>query len=469
MAGYSPFNVDLRQLKTGDLAVLRTVSEGWYVEYKSKVSSASAVAKSVSAFSNTYGGWLFYGVNEKSRAEPVAGTFPGIARADIDACRQCIQQAVATHVTPSPHFEMHLLWEPCEEIELPKDRAVICLHIPQSVNTPHVHKSGQIYRRVADGADPRPENDRFVLDQLWRRGDDLRKHYEKWIDRSLELAEDEADVPYLRLLIVPDLWAEHALDLNLTVNQVREIMRGVGEAGISIPFETVYSSAQGFVARQLQGGSPHQLGLTWRLWPDASSEVLLPFSNFRIDDIRRVAYHLVGFDNSERFQEILISQRYTRATIVDLNLLFHLLIGVSRIQQRLCETAGWKNSWFVKGQLVGVWRTSPFIDVDIMLDLFESHGTPMCLDKKVTIPPGSDPDTFHEIAALESMENSESRIFVKAVFMFGLVARAFGLPGWPDLLDEKDAMSYYQKLQEAGARAIGSQDKRNRRMRARAE
>jgi predicted HTH transcriptional regulator len=78
MAEYSPFQKDFVQLDASDLTALRTVAEGWYVEYKREVPNASSIAKSVSAFANTYGGWLFYGIEEKSRDEPVAGAFPGI-------------------------------------------------------------------------------------------------------------------------------------------------------------------------------------------------------------------------------------------------------------------------------------------------------------------------------------------------------------------------------------------------------
>ena len=191
MNAYSPFDKALQRLATADLAALREVSEGWYVEYKQELSNASSMAKSISAFGNTYGGWIFYGVSEKSKEEPVAGSFPGIARADVDVALQRMRQAVASHTMPSPHFETNVLWGPCRDIGLSDDRAVVCVRVPWSVSAPHIHKSGQIYRRVADGSEPRPENDRFVLDQLWQRSNDLRKKVSKWVARNPEFSEFE--------------------------------------------------------------------------------------------------------------------------------------------------------------------------------------------------------------------------------------------------------------------------------------
>lgn len=83
MPSYSPFDKSLWELEASDLASLKSATEGWYVEYKREASKADTMAKSVSAFANTHGGWLFYGVTEKSKDEAVAGEFPGIAKAGL--------------------------------------------------------------------------------------------------------------------------------------------------------------------------------------------------------------------------------------------------------------------------------------------------------------------------------------------------------------------------------------------------
>ena len=58
---FSPFDNQLESLSAPDLERLRDVAEGWYIEYKSEVSKAPDIAKSISALANTYGGWIFYG------------------------------------------------------------------------------------------------------------------------------------------------------------------------------------------------------------------------------------------------------------------------------------------------------------------------------------------------------------------------------------------------------------------------
>jgi hypothetical protein len=126
MSEYSPFDAPFHSLEATDLAALRVVSEGWYVEYKREVPNAGAVAKSVGAMANTYGGWIFYGVEEQSKDDSVAGAFPGLSADDLDGAMQRIRQAVAGHLHPSPHFDIKALRGPCEAIGLAAERSFAC-------------------------------------------------------------------------------------------------------------------------------------------------------------------------------------------------------------------------------------------------------------------------------------------------------------------------------------------------------
>jgi hypothetical protein len=56
----------LSMVTSDDFECLRQVREGWYVEYKREATVAAAIAKSISAFANTRGGWLFYGIDAPS-------------------------------------------------------------------------------------------------------------------------------------------------------------------------------------------------------------------------------------------------------------------------------------------------------------------------------------------------------------------------------------------------------------------
>ena len=79
---YRPFSDDLAEVSEEDLERLRSVHEGWYVDYKRQLIGPRELAKSMSSFANQYGGWLFLGIVEDGENH-VAKDFPGIPDSEI--------------------------------------------------------------------------------------------------------------------------------------------------------------------------------------------------------------------------------------------------------------------------------------------------------------------------------------------------------------------------------------------------
>ena len=458
MSAYSPFSRDISELTAEDLVALRDTSEGWYIEYKREVPNASSIAKSVSAFANTYGGWVFYGIVEKSKENPVAEAFPGIAETEIDGALQRIRQAVATQVVPAPHFDHKVIYGPSTNISLADGYAVICLWCGSSISAPHVHKNGQIYRRVADGSEPKPENDRFILDQLWRRGDEMRKAYKKWVRRDPEFSKGEQEIPFIRILIDADPLYERGAWLPVSIQQVREIMNSEQRDFGPLPFDTIYTSSNGFVCRQARGNDPHNLSLTWKLNRHLHSDVIIPLSFYRANNVRDALLPLrPGYHFTARFQSILEEAGFQNTRVVDLNFIFNIFAGIVETQTRLAEAASWSHPFQVKLRLLNAWRTIPFVDVDGVLKGLEHSGVPVCMDETVTAPVGYGPDDFREMPTLDHIENRAARILVQASIMFELLATAYGIPSW-DAMETGDLTSYhFEDLIEAGKRATDNQ------------
>ena len=464
MAPYSPFKKELTDIDASDLADLKFASEGWYIEYKREVPTAESIAKSISAFANTYGGWLFFGVAEESKESPVAGAFPGISKANMDAALQRTRQAIAEQVNPSPHFESRVIWGPSDAIGLAEDHGVICIWVPWSPVAPHVHRKGLIYRRVGDGSEPRPENDRFILDQLWRRADEIRLQYKVWHDRDPEFSKGESDQPYVRLMLVADLWKERGAWLDAGIDEVRSILGMTHGLVGAVPFDSVYTSAEGFIGRQLTGNDPHRLGLTWRLDRALFSDVIIPLPFYTPSDPLFLLSEMNGYQGIHRFVDTLKRFPNSAIRVVDLNYLFLVLSGVIEIQRRLSVRADWTHGFFAKAKILNAWRTTPFVDVPIVLDVFEKIGPPMCLDSSITSPGGSDPGSFPKIHEYSDLENEEAQILAQTLTVFAPIARAFGVPEWIDVDLEHESTPYYVELQQAGHRAIEVQRIRNERM-----
>jgi len=460
---HTPFTRPLRDLEVGDLKSLKEASEGWYIEYKREPPNAAAIAKSLSAFANTYGGWLFIGVQEASKESPVAGSFPGVCRTDVDASIQRLRKAAADHLNPTPHFEIKVLWGPDSELELAEDHAIICVWIPQSNSAPHVHKTGQIYRRVADASEPKPETDRFVLDQLWRRADDIKIIHQEWFDKDPEFSDSEKSCPYLRLMLIADPWIERDVWLDVDDAEVRRVLSQT-DGVTSIPFDTVHTTSTGFVGRQLANNSPHHLTLTWRLRRDLVSDIIIPLPLLQPRQLDELRIDLCAYTNTTKFINLLARYNPGATRVVDLNYLFNILIGIVETQGRLCALAGWTESYHAKTKLLNCWRMIPFLDDEYVLGHFEKHGISMCLDSISSAPPFIGPDRYLEVPQDKFRESDSARVLFQAAMMFTQVAISFGIPAWPPEEDESDT-PYYERLLRAGRRAIDNQDRRNTRLR----
>ena len=465
MQTYSPFDKEIRDLSPDDLAILTSVSEGWYVEYKKEVVNTRALAKAISAFANTYGGWLFLGVEQLAPDNPVAGSFPGIPEDQLDVVLQHLRQSVAEHLNPIPHFETKILREPCNEIGLVEGRVLIAIEIPQSHTAPHVHKDGRIYRRVGDSSEPKPETDRFVLDQLWRRVEPIRGKIRKWVERDPEFSKAEAKMPYLRLLLCVDPWFQRDLWINAPLSEIRGILK-TQEIGIpSIAFDTVYPMTSGFIARHLNGNDPYNYVLTWTIRRDLSCDIILPLPQYTPNDLNNLIPEWDGYKYGETFISILKEQGHIQPQIADLNFVMSVLVGIVSKYRRLLKLADVDGRFYFKARLLNVWRILPFIDVEKVMGEFKEYGIPMILDSDVTIPTGDDVESFMLADEPRTEIDQDHQEAVgssfQGFFMFALIATAFGVSV---LFKDKAelSVSIYDELTATSDRAMIVQRNRTR-------
>lgn len=67
MQPYSPFAKPIGEITTQDLASLRQVSEGWYIEYKRETPSPAALAKSLLPLATPMGAGSLSGSQKSQR------------------------------------------------------------------------------------------------------------------------------------------------------------------------------------------------------------------------------------------------------------------------------------------------------------------------------------------------------------------------------------------------------------------
>lgn len=163
---------------------------------------------------------------------------------------------------------------------------------------------------------------------------------------------------------------------------------------------------------------------------------------------------LQGYKNSIEFIKILQKYKTNKVKIVDLNYIFNIFTGITKIQSELANIIGWKKSYHAKIKILNAWRTMPFIDIIEVINIFEKNGPAMLLDSVTSIPSGTDPESFFKISNFEEIEIDEVKSIVQATAIFMPLALSFGLPMWIEHDEGSTAKPYYEELREAGHRAI---------------
>jgi hypothetical protein len=459
---FTPFgDRPLEALNASDLGKLRLVREGWYVEYKRELGSSSSIAKSISALANTLGGWIFYGVSEKSKSENVAGDFAGIPASEVEAALSRIRHAAADSIDPPPHFEVHVVSGPNKEIDLPQERSIIVVRVPESFQTPHIHSSGVIYRRVGDGSEPIPERAHSEVARLVGREDRLENRYRTSLADSFDIPPDQEHQPFARLILIPDIWRTKRLWLDAELDAMREVMNQIGGEVASTPFDTVYPTAHGYMARQLTGNDrPDLLGMTFHVSRDGISDIHIPFNYRTFSNSRDYGNDMSGHSEARRFGQLLENQRYKFINVIDLNFLFTSLVGLMNIQERINGLLGWSGSVSYKFELRNVARSCPFLDVPRVIDEFEKFGAPLVLRRNVELVSGYRPSSFLELKIDES-DGLQAGV-LKAAVVFSYLSAAFGLRNWYESPEAGADDMYFGELVSAAKRATDAQGNRKR-------
>ena len=145
---FNPFEKSLKEITENDLERLKSVAEGWYIEYKRERPKPNKIAKSIASFANSKGGLYFIGIEEDkntNQAKSIVG---------VGDTPDSIRDSVRGYINPFPFFETY-------SIVLSNSKKVIMVVVPESYNVPHIHSDGRVYCRQGSASDPVPENDRY--------------------------------------------------------------------------------------------------------------------------------------------------------------------------------------------------------------------------------------------------------------------------------------------------------------------
>lgn len=147
---------DIETLLAGDN------DENFFFEYKNDDVSTKKLIKEISAFANTYGGYIIIGVDDDKK---------------ISGCSKWNEQKIHTtihdSITPIPNFDI-------KKISIDKEKNIYIIKVEEGSHPPYITNTGKIYERVSSGSFPINESSKLI--QLYYKREDQNKKIKNKIE-----------------------------------------------------------------------------------------------------------------------------------------------------------------------------------------------------------------------------------------------------------------------------------------------
>jgi hypothetical protein len=387
---YYPFKNVLENIDGSDLLLLRDVAEGWYIDYKRENIKQDDYAKQLCAFANQYGGWLIIGVEESQEKENqrMASDFIGIDTNEIGNVTLRIREAASSGVNPEVLYEEKVINGPIHDIGLKEGKSIIILGIPASNVTPHIHKSGRVYRRIADQSKPKEETDRFILDELWKKGEKHKQRLHKLLTDLPPMNDGQADVPFLHVFFYPSS-TQLVPAKKLTIKEFRNISINLDDQvkGLTVELDSSYRAVNGYVGRQVHNNNPLDNGLTLRWWDDGRARMDIPLNTYNNAGLLEATKYS---HNAIEFEKLLSDG--TR--VVNYSNLVLVLMAACNMYTHMLKCTGDKRHIYSCFTLRNVFHTVPFIDSSDYVTQCYEYSVPYVLESDIVYPELPDEDNM---------------------------------------------------------------------------
>jgi len=410
---FNPFGKGFGDVKQNDLEILRSVAEGWYVEYKKEKPDGKKIAASVSSFANSHGGTYFIGI-ESDRANNRAASLGGV----VDS-PDVIRDSVRGNLQPFPYFETFT-------IDLANGKKVLMVAIPEGEDPPYIHSDGRIYRRQEAASDPIAENNRYTIDELYRKAQEFKEQLEEFRQFNLTFCKGEGEIPYLEMFVntapfnhflIEDFFSKDNLKglmnrLNAGFNVEEEISSNKISFSGNLKFDSANTYHDSISLRYLEGQNLAYNGTTLIVDVFGNLKLLMPLG----------VQYWSPENLPERYLNVL--NRSQQQSISSINLLgarqiVGAIFGVMSNYVKYLDEKHYKEGFEVKLRLTNCWRKTLYIDSETFMTHVENFGIPICMKSEQYFP--IHPITF-KIGELKANPITENLV------IFAHVANALGVP-----------------------------------------
>ncbi len=427
---YNPFdNKDISELSIKDIKTLieNEIGEGWYIEYKREVPKLKGgkldnikIAKSISSFANTKGGWIFWGIESDDKNKPTSTN--GFDISKYRNFEDQISQIINANISPKPYYHF-------KKIDLDNDKIILVIKVDESPTPPYITSQGIIFQR--ENNESKPIKDRYIIEKLNEKTNNYFNAIERFstFDLPETRGQSEWNQTYLELYLFPtpfdnfsfkefytsDFFKNVALrfyqnvDINLNIEDNQSVIP------LNLGFNSIYSSEGSLIIRPLKEESLIYKSTTVELFENGNLKFLIPLYEFdsrnipkRFENSNTINYLLDKYSPNETVEQSGFDPFGTPPINIDLppitrrretdfvnhikfidgmELILNILIIVSKYKAVLEDNQfDLETNIGFRAKITDCWRKFVFFDNEDYLEKLKLYNIPLSPKSEIEIP-----------------------------------------------------------------------------------
>lgn len=391
------------------------ISEGWFIEYKEQFPKNEKIAKSISSFANSEGGWYIVGIKEKeNQSGPTE-----IVGIDLEKNRKPadrVTNVVKDSVSPIPYFDTQIISIPNS------DNVVLVVFVPSGNEPPYI-SNGNIFVRV--GETTNPIKDRYEYDKLVSKRENFKNKLNLFSENrfTFSFEQKHSNQPYMECFIFADNFKYNLFDdfysreffdklhnnFNTEVNIITE------EIDISpfISFSNHYSSVDSHILRSIGDNNSYDSGLILEIFREGHLKLILPFNTYSAETLNK------NYEDLYLYESLFSEDEKENLTVIDCAESIIFISTILEQYKRLLREYGFDYNLYIKLKFKNFWRVTPFFYDEGYLEHIHNYGLPINLKDELEVPLNGE---YSKLSFDEFDVNNIFMIFIQALgFPFHLI------------------------------------------------
>lgn len=176
--------------------------ETFFIEFKEENIRNTQLTKEISAFANSFGGYILLGVNDSKKIVGCSNIWTELK----------INTIICNGISPTPHFDI-------KKFDLKNSKKLYIIKVEEGTNPPYITNDGYIYHRVSSSSDR--VKDANTLNNLYLRN-----------QNNIKKIEDKIYIPEISGTIPNNLCGYIDFGFSLTSKNIEKTKEKVRKADI---------------------------------------------------------------------------------------------------------------------------------------------------------------------------------------------------------------------------------------------